>query len=305
MPDIRPLKRWIYKQAGPEKGSRKDVAGMLKEFEQFFVYLFNASNDGISILDSKLTILGVNHTMEEWYSDRKVILGKKCYEVYHNRNSSCIGCPTLRAVSSGKRAVSVVPYEGDGAAHGAQELSAFPMFDDAGTVVGIIEYVRDVTRQKKEERVTRNLKRRLRFQFQTLHEQEIALDVLLKRDEKEQNRRVQTLLENIERLVMPIVSQLAGKLQGTPEHDQVELIRTYLGDLLSPFVRSLVSTANGFTPREVQIADLVKRGMTTKEIADLLGISAKGVDFHRMNIRKKLRIANQTGSLQEHLSRQV
>lgn len=41
------------------------------------------------------------------------------------------------------------------------------------------------------------------------------------------------------------------------------------------------------TPREREILDLISRGHSTKEIARLLGISPKTVEFHRANLLKK------------------
>ena len=44
--------------------------------------------------------------------------------------------------------------------------------------------------------------------------------------------------------------------------------------------------------REIEIINLIKNGLTSKEIADSLGISAKTVEVHRYNILKKLDLKN-------------
>ena len=43
--------------------------------------------------------------------------------------------------------------------------------------------------------------------------------------------------------------------------------------------------------------DLIRQGRTTKEIAHLLGITPRGVTFHRTNIRIKAGIHKQGGNL--------
>jgi len=52
---------------------------------------------------------------------------------------------------------------------------------------------------------------------------------------------------------------------------------------------------NSLTDRENEIVDLIVKGHSSKEIADILGISKWTVDSHRTNIRKKLGVSNVVG----------
>lgn len=52
---------------------------------------------------------------------------------------------------------------------------------------------------------------------------------------------------------------------------------------------------------EIQVAGLVKEGKTSKEIASVINISERGVEFHRNNIRRKLGLANAKKNLRSHL----
>ncbi len=46
------------------------------------------------------------------------------------------------------------------------------------------------------------------------------------------------------------------------------------------------------TPREIQVADRLARGVTSRAIADELKVSIKTVDTHRLHIMRKLGVSN-------------
>jgi len=55
------------------------------------------------------------------------------------------------------------------------------------------------------------------------------------------------------------------------------------------------------TPREIQLAYLIKEGKTTKEISELLNLSVRTIDSHRDRIRKKLGLSNRKINLKSYL----
>jgi PAS domain S-box-containing protein len=125
----------------------------LEERERFLSNVFSSIQDGISILDKGLNILRVNPTMERWYGHAMPLAGKKCYQAYHNRDRACETCPTRKTLQTGKASHEIVPKTGPGGRQvGWLDLYSFPLFDNAtGRLVGIIEYVRDITDRKKAE----------------------------------------------------------------------------------------------------------------------------------------------------------
>jgi DNA-binding CsgD family transcriptional regulator len=72
-------------------------------------------------------------------------------------------------------------------------------------------------------------------------------------------------------------------------------------EIVSPFLRKLASTSFGLTPKEIQVAGLIKQGKTSKEIAELFNVSTRAVQFHRHNIRAKLGLKNKQANLGAYL----
>jgi DNA-binding CsgD family transcriptional regulator len=296
MSDLSFLKNWLSTNLAPD-AVRNTPEEMLREFELFFTHVFNGSKDGISILDLDLTILGVNHTMQRWYAHEMPIAGRKCYEVYHHASGPCADCPTRRAIATGASQTGIVPYEDPQSVRGSQELSVFPLFDDRKRMFGVIEYVRDVTREREEEEALENLKRRLQFQSRTLKEQEVALNVLLRRGDTGEQRVAAALQGNLDALVLPLLARLRSRVEDDDTREILRLLESRLRDLTAPFVRTLSLAERGLTPRELEVASLVREGSTTKEIAAAIGISVKAVEFHRLRLRAKLGIAHSRHSL--------
>jgi PAS domain S-box-containing protein len=133
------------------QSNRSDAA--VREGERFLSSVFSSIQDGISVLDKDLNILRVNQTMEDWYSHKMPLVGKKCYDAYHGRQSQCDSCPSIRTIESGKSAYKVVPKTGPkGEIMGWLDLYSFPMRDSkTGELSGVIEYVRDITDRRKAE----------------------------------------------------------------------------------------------------------------------------------------------------------
>ncbi len=135
----------------------------IKNSEELLRAVMNSIQDGISVLNSDLSIRFVNTAMNEWYASQIPLAGKKCYECYHNTEKPCDPCPTLRSLESGKLEREVVPGLADNPSDVQWlELFSYPMKDEVtGEITGIVEFVRDITGRKKAEQQIAKQKERL------------------------------------------------------------------------------------------------------------------------------------------------
>jgi PAS domain S-box-containing protein len=136
---------------------KKRIGDELARQERFLESVLDAIQDGITVLDTDLTIVRVNAAMNRIRAVGAPLEGKKCYEAYYGRLQPCDKCPALRAVKSGKlESEEIVLRRGDKIT-AFLEVFAFPMRDDQGRIMGVVDYARNVTERKalEEERLQR------------------------------------------------------------------------------------------------------------------------------------------------------
>ncbi len=139
-----------------------------KKGEMLLNDVFNAIEDGISLLDKDLTIVRTNAWLERMYERHLPLVGKKCYAVYQDRSAPCPWCPSLRAMEEGVRHAEVVPYPTEAAPTGWLEVFAFPMRDAKGQISGVVVYVKDITERKKLEAHLIESEEKYRLFFESL-----------------------------------------------------------------------------------------------------------------------------------------
>lgn len=130
---------------------RLQTEAALNTSQQFLNDVFEAIQDGISVLDNKLNVIKANRWMEQMYASRGPLVKRKCYQVYQERNSPCPWCPALRSIETGEKQSEIVPYPAAEDPTGWIELSTFPIKDINGKVTGVIEYVKDITERRQAE----------------------------------------------------------------------------------------------------------------------------------------------------------
>jgi PAS domain S-box-containing protein len=177
-----------------------------------------------------------------------------------------------------------------------------------GAPQGAISSIRDITeRQQTNEKLLQEIEDRkaiekeLRARDEELQEVNQALKVLLKRTEGDKREIEERILFNVNELVISYIDKLKNSSLDERQKTYVNIIESNLNNIISPFGQKLSVKYAALTPSEIHIANLIKEGKATKEIADIMHLSHRTVDFHRKNIRHKLGIRNAKANLRSML----
>lgn len=156
-----------------------------------------------------------------------------------------------------------------------QYWNMYGIFDPSGNLVEIQSEGMDITRLKKTE--------------EALEHKNIALHEIFLQVNREKQQIIDNITVNINELLLPLVRKaiLPGKYFN---RNYLKVLEGTLITLNSSFGQKITSLNKKLTPREVEICNLIKNGLTSKEIAEFLKISLKTVNIHRNHIRKKLMI---------------
>jgi hypothetical protein len=116
-----------------------------------------------------------------------------------------------------------------------------------------------------------------------LAEVHTTLKILLDRTNIEQAEFANRLISNIKHCVFPYLLKLRDGNLDDKAREYLVMIESHLCEIVSPFSSSISTLNRGLTPAEIQIADLIREGKTTKEISIVLNLSGKSIEFHRNN----------------------
>jgi PAS domain S-box-containing protein len=147
---------------------------------------------------------------------------------------------------------------------------------------------RDITERKKIEYVLKENEAKITEQAKNLEETNTALKVLLRLRNEEKERAEENILSNVKQLINPYLKKLRHTGLNAEQNNLVNIVESNLAEITSSFTPKLFSKSIGLTPRELDVANLVKNGLTSQEISDTLCLSDNAVAFHRRNIRTKL-----------------
>lgn len=188
-----------------------------------------------------------------------------------------------------------------------------PVHDAHGNLVGYVGTLAEISGRKEDEAVRARhsevLEERVRertaellAQTERLAEMNAALKVLLRQREEDRAELEQAVLANVHRRIAPLLDRLEGLGVGGEARVLTARIREGLRGLTEPFCHRLASVCQGLTPTEIQVAELIREGLGTKEIAARLGVGTSTIDTHRNHLRRKLGLKGRHNGLRAYLT---
>jgi PAS domain S-box-containing protein len=152
----------------------------------------------------------------------------------------------------------------------------------------VLHVNRDITARVRAEEALRQKDREISLQLQKIEKLNAALTTLLEHREQESQRQLASIRATLEKLILPYLESLRTTGLDEDQRILVDVMAANLASVATPFARQLDSWKTKLTPTEIQVADLLRLGKCTKDIAALLKVSPSAVAFHRTNLRAKL-----------------
>jgi len=282
---------------------RKKAEADLRESEEKYRTILESISEGYMEVDLAGKYTFVNNAACAMFNmSREELLGTSYRDYMAPETAQTMFQIFNTIYRTGERA-ELFDYEilGKNGTKQTRELAASLMRDSSGKPSGFRIVVRDITSRKMTEEALRKREQELKVNAQYLAEANTALKVLLKHREEDRIELERDVLSNVRELVLPFLEKIKTTHLTELQETYLNIIEANLNNIVSPFFRNMTLNDFNLTPKEIQIANLIKEGKTTKEIAAVLNLATSTIDFHRNNIRNKMGFTNTRANLRSYL----
>ena len=280
---------------------RLEAEAALKTSEKKYRLLVETMNEGFAIQDESGVLTYVNDKYCRILGyEKEALIGRSSLEFLDLQNKR-IFLEQLEARRHGGNEIYEIAFTHKDGKKIHVITSPRSMYDEKGRFIGSFAVLTDISPIKAVAWKLRKREQELEIKTVNLEEANTALKVLLKKREEDKAELEKKVLFNIKELVEPYLEKLKQSGLNETQKALVGILGEHLKDISSAFSHHLSSSYLGLTPMEIQVANLVRQGWRTKDMAGLLHLSKRTVEVHRRNIRKKLDLRNKKINLRSYL----
>jgi PAS domain S-box-containing protein len=286
-----------------EKVLKKKIDDAVRDSEKKFRIFMESASDLMHIVDKDGNFIYVNeamlktlrYTKEEMLrmNITQILHKEHLVKFFNTENGYKKGSRREELIAKGQISLETIWITKDGKEIYC-EVKVVALYDNDGNFLGNSAVVRDITERKKMEQ-------ELEVRASSLEEVNNALRVLLKRRDEDKTELEEKVMLNVKELVLPYLEKLKKNRLDKEQNIYVSILESNLNDIISPFSRTMALKYPKLSPKEIQVANLVKKDKNSKEIGALLNVSKRTIDAHRDGIRKKIGIKKKKINLKTYL----
>lgn len=140
----------------------------------------------------------------------------------------------------------------------------------------------------------------LRVERESLNQKNAALRELITQLNDSKKTLAGIIRTNLERVTLPILERVESRLDETGR-SYLKMFRESLDEILSPHMAELQKHHPYLTAHEIDLCNLIRGGLTSKEIAAMRGRSEQTILKQRTLIRRKLGLTDEKINLRNYL----
>jgi PAS domain S-box-containing protein len=297
---------------------------------ELLIAALKQSSEGIAVTDLTGSFIFINQAFADMHRYQpEELIGKHVSICHDAQDMMSLAAARRYIVQTGGFSGETRHLRKDGT-HFPGLLQGSVVRDGGGNPAAILMAIRNIADIKKTEEALQAGADKLTEYCQSLETQltECAKNLELTRKESEKfaeelkgaNEALRVLIGGIDQqkksveksiqdsfllTVKPLLEQIKAEDLPSRVADLIDLLTGNLDNIADPFATKSIGDGYLLTLREMRICELISSGLTSKEIANIMGVSPQTVFFHRSNIRKKLGLIGTAEDLGTYLRKKA
>ena len=163
------------------------------------------------------------------------------------------------------------------------------------------ELQEEIGERENAQQALQHKQQELEQKAKDLQEMNTTLQVLLEKREQDKKEMERKVLSQVEELILPYLQEMWENDLTPQQQTCLQQACSNLQNIVSPFAMNMRSAESNLTPSQLRVAELIKEGQSSKQIAEAMHISQRAVEFHRNSIRHRLGLQHKKINLRSYL----